>query len=189
MTINLKGGKELSAFLQAFPKKLANGAVRAGLVAAAAPIRDQARALAPRQTGQLAASIKTGSSRVNPDGTISITVRTDPKNNPHAFLGLFFEYGTAPHFITAGDSGKSVRLLNRAALRDGAVSDVDSRKLRIGNSVVTGGVMHPGMAARPFMRPALDMKANEAINAFGERVVSYLQSKSGFTAPTLEVDE
>lgn len=189
MTINLKGGKELSAFLAAFPKKLQDGAVRSALTAAAKPIRDQARALAPRQTGELARSIKTGSPKVNSDGTVSIKVRTDPKNNNHAFLGLFFEYGTAPHFISPGDSGKSVRLLNRAALRDGANSDVASGKMRVGNLWVTGAVMHPGMAARPFMRPALDMKANEAINAFGARVQSYLSGKTGFTAPTLEVDD
>lgn len=189
MTIKLKGGKELSAYLQALPKNLANGAVKAGLTAAAAPIRAQARANAPKETGKLAKSIKTSRPRVNPDGTVSIKVRTDPKNNDHAFLGLFFEYGTAPHFIAAGDSGKSVRLLNRAALRDGAVSDVDSRKMRIGNNWVTGGVMHPGMVARPFMRPALDMKAGEAVQAFGDRVQSYIQGKTGITVPSIEVDD
>jgi len=36
--------------------------------------------------------------------------------------------------------------------------------------VVTGGVAHPGMAARPFLRPALDTKKDEAIKIMGEIV-------------------
>lgn len=190
MTISMKGGKELAAFLQAFPERIQKGAVRASLTAAAKPIRDQARALAPRKSGVLAKSIKTGSPRANEDGTVTISVRTDPKSNNHAFLGLFFEYGTAPHLISPGDSGKSTRLLARQMNRDGASSDVGTGKMRVGNNWITGAVMHPGIAAKPFMRPALDMKATEAINAFGARMREYLKDKTGFTAPvTLEADE
>lgn len=36
--------------------------------------------------------------------------------------------------------------------------------------VVTRGVAHPGMAAKPFLRPALDTKKDEAIKIMGEIV-------------------
>lgn len=36
--------------------------------------------------------------------------------------------------------------------------------------VVTRGVAHPGMAARPFLRPALDTEKDEAIKVMGEIV-------------------
>lgn len=181
----LKGGADLAAFLDAFPKKLQNGAIRSGATAAAKPIRDQARANAPRKTGKLAKAVKTGSPRV--DGSqVRIRVRLAGE---HSFLGMFFEYGVRPHYITAGDSGKSPRLLTRAA-RDGGASDVEAGKLKIGDNYITGAVLHPGITAQPFMRPALDARANEAIKAFGARVQSYLKDKSGLTAPaTLDVDD
>lgn len=183
--IKLKGGKELLAFLDAFPARLQKGAVRSALTAAARPVRDQARANAPRESGKLAKSIKTGSPKVEQDGTVAIKVRLQGE---HSFLGHFFEYGVAPHFIRAGDSGLSSRKLTQKFNREGGTADGDA--LKIGDNFITGAVMHPGFAAKPFMRPALDVKAEEAINAFGGRVRSYLKDKTGFTAPAvLEVDE
>lgn len=187
MSVKLKGGNELDAFLAAFPKTLQKGAVRSALTAAARPVRDQARGMAPRETGKLAKSIKTGSPSVNPDGTISVKVRL---RGQHSFLGIFHEYGVAPHFIRAGDGGKSARLLTKAAKRGDVVGDAPSGHLKIGDNIISGEVFHPGHAAHPFMRPALDIKAKDAINAFGARIQEYLKTKTGFTAPArLEVDE
>lgn len=36
------------------------------------------------------------------------------------------------------------------------------------NLVVTGGVQHPGMQARPFLRPAVDTQENQAKDRLGE---------------------
>lgn len=184
--IAVKGLKELDKFLSALPKNMQKGAYRAGLVAAAAVVRDEARLRAPKQTGLMARSIQTGSARQNQDGSFSIKVRFNAKTerggNNHAFLGLFFEYGVAPHFIAAGDSGKSARLLTRSA-RDGDVlGDVETQALKIGDNFIPGAVMHPGMPARPFFRPALDAKADEAVKAFAERIRAYLEGKTGFDA-------
>lgn len=188
MTINLKGGKELSDFLGAFPTRLQKGAVRAGLTAAARPIRDQARANAPRESGKLARAIRTGSPKVQPDGTVTIKVRM---KGAHAYIGLFMEYGVAPHFITAGDSQLSARkLTNKLKAQENHGLSSDGQVMKIGGGFVSGAVLHPGFAAKPFLRPALDAKADEAIKAFGDRITSYLKSKTGFTAPAvLEVDE
>lgn len=196
----LKGGPELMTFLQAFPERIQKGALRSGIRAAAAPIRDQARLLAPKETGQMAKSIKTGSPNLQ-DGVLSVKIRL---KGPHAFLGVFHEYGVRPHVIrakgsdtvtpkganavTVGGTILSSRIANRKGRSEGFSEEGGA--LKIGGEFVSGAVMHPGHSARPFMRPALDMKADEAVNAFGAKVRAYLSSKTGFTAPdTLEVDE
>lgn len=181
----VKGLAELDRYLSALPKNLQKGAYRAGLTAAAKPIRDEARALAPKQTGKMARSIRTGSPRQNPDGSFSVFIRLEGE---HAFLGLFHEYGVAPHFIRAGDAGMSPRLLTRAAGTGSAIGDVETRALKIGDRFVSGEVMHPGHGAHPFMRPALDIKAAEAVQAFANRVRSYIEGKTGFAAP-VDLDE
>lgn len=189
-SIKLKGGRELEAFLSAFPRKLQNGAVRAGLTAAAAVIRDEARLRAPKETEKLAAAIKSGSARVNRDGTVSIRVRvarSDDRGNDHAFLAFFMEYGVRPHMISAGGKSKrKSRLVIRAA---GETEKGDGGALKIGEAFVTGPVHHPGFVAKPFLRPALDTKAVEAINAFGARVRKYMANKTALEAPFVEVDD
>lgn len=183
--MKLKGGKELDAFLAAFPARLQKGAVRAALTAAARPVRDQARANVPSESGKLRKSIKTGSPKIEQDGSVSVRVKLQGE---HSFLGHFMEYGVAPHFINAGDAGLSPRKLTQKARREGMSEDAGV--LKIGGAFVSGTVLHPGFAAKPFLRPALDAKAQDAVKAFGDRLASYLQSKTGFSAPiTLEVDE
>lgn len=168
----VNGVAELDKALSFLPMKLQRGAYRSGLVAAAAVIRDEARQRAPKQSGKMAKSIKTGNPRQNPDGSFSVSIRPDGE---HGFLALFHEYGVAPHFIAAGDAGMSPRLLTRAG-RDGI--DIAARKgsdgepevLVINGNFITGAVQHPGLAPRPFMRPALDAKADEAVKAFADRI-------------------
>lgn len=187
MTITMKGMKELDEFLSVFPVKLQKNAIRSSLTAAAKPVRDEARARAERKTGKLARSIKTSSPKINPDGTISVKVKLQGE---HSYLGWFQEYGVAPHFIRAGDSGKSPRLLTKAAKRGDVTGDVATGHLKIGENIISGEVFHPGRAARPFLRPALDTRAKDAVQAFGDRLASYLKNKTGFSAPAvLEVDE
>lgn len=182
--VGLKGGPELLQFLGAFPKKLQKGAVRAGMTAAAKPVRDRARALARKQSGKMAKAIRTGSPRVDQDGTVRIKVRLW---GPHSFLGLFHEYGVKGHFISAGDSGLSPRLLTRKATEEGMQRTGKASVMKIGDNFVSGVIWHPGHAAHPFMRPALDMEAEEAIKAFAGRIKSYLAGKSNFTAPDMDL--
>lgn len=201
---DLKGMRELDAFLSAFPKTIQTGAVRSGLTAAAGIVRDEARFLAPEDSGKMAAAIRSGSPKVNEDGTISISVSL--KGNDHAFLGLFHEYGVSPHFIRAGDAtgtvrgktkGLSARLLTRKANAEGVAQPVSRFKdgsyhqqegvLLINGNVVSGAVLHPGHRAQPFMAPALDTKAKQAIQAFADQMQIYLHDKSRLTAPYVEV--
>lgn len=181
------GLAEIDKFLSYLPQNLQKNAVRAALVAAAKPIRDEVRARAPLKTGTYSKGIKTGSARQNQDGTFSVTVRATGR---HAFLGVMLEWGVAPHFIQGGDSGISPRLLSRRGREMGL--DVAARKgaganrpevLDIGGVFVSGAVHHPGFAARPHWRPGLDAQAENAVAAFARRIGDYIEGKTGLAVP------
>lgn len=184
--IKTKGFNELNEWLSVFPAKLQKNAVKSALIAAARPVRDEARSRAEHKTGKMRKAIKTSKPNINQDGTVSVKVKLD---GDHSFLGWFQEYGVAPHFIRAGDSGKTPRLLNKAAKRGDVLGDVATGHLKIGDNFISGEVFHPGRAARPFLRPALDVRAKDAVQAFGDRLASYLKDKTGFSAPAVEIDE
>lgn len=177
----VSGLRELDRFLSALPKNMQKGAYRAGLTAAAAVVRDEARQRAPKDSGKMAASIKSGSARQNEDGSFSITV--GPRDKEHAFLGMFHEFGVQPHYIASTGKGQGRVAVRKAAAGNGTV---DTKVMKIGDDFVSGIVLHPGHIARPFMRPALDIKADEAVQAFAARIRAYLEDKTGFAAP---VDE
>jgi HK97 gp10 family phage protein len=186
----LKGGSELSAFLLAFPSRLQKNALRAGARAAAKPIRDEARLRAAKRSGKMAKAIKTGSPRINQDGSVSVRIRLQGE---HAFLGVFIEYGVAPHLISAQEQEMPFRV-KRDGRREAYSMKLVNRMVKegslvIGEKFVGPTVMHPGHAAQPFMRPALDLKQKEAVNAFGLKIREFMKSKTGFTAPLLETDD
>jgi HK97 gp10 family phage protein len=153
-----KGGRELAAFLDALPKRLAKGALRSALRAGANVVRDEARRIVPVHEGRLRASLKVGT-RAGADGMVSATVRT------RMFYARFVEFGTAAHEIAAEKGG----------------------------SLFIGGIFrelvkHPGAKAKPFMRPAIDAKAAEAVRAVGNQLQKRL-NKQGLNAGSLEIDE
>lgn len=183
------GGPELVQFLNAFPVRLRDGALKAGMVAGAAPVRDQARSLAPKKTGKMARAIRTGKPRVNQDGTVTVRIRLRKESsgqayNDHAWLGVIWERGSR------GYSGAVIRRAGRTRTR--------SKKL---HAIKGGGQIQMGLnafgrfpdiaphAANPFMAPALDMRATDAVNAVGARIRAYLANKTSFTAPvTIQAD-
>ena len=173
----VKGLKELDAYLSAFPAKMQKQAYRSALVAAAAPIRDEARLLAPKRTGAMAKSIKTGSARQNQDGTFQVSIRL---TGPHAFLGVMHEYGVAPHLIARTGKGEGRVAIRKASEGPGTVQN---GVMKIGDDFVSGIISHPGHRAHPFMRPALDAKADEAVKAFAGKIRAFMEGKTGFVAP------
>lgn len=177
--LQMKGMKELDAYLAALPMNMQKNAVRQALTAAAAPIRDEARLRVPKKSGKLARAIRSGSPRQNEDGSFSISVSVT--GNDHGFLGYFFEYGVRPHGITlkrnrGGKAGKN------AAAREAAGNHV-AKVFKIGDRFVSGEIMHPGFRAQPFLVPALDIRADDAIAAFAGRIRDYLEgvkTKTGY---------
>lgn len=190
--IQMKGFRELDAYLGALPINMQKNAIRQALTAAARPVRDEARLRAPKKSGKLARAINTGSARRNEDGTFSISVRLT--GNDHAFLGYFFEYGVRPHFIRVSTAQldaldaslkpqKSGRRRGTKALMKRLNDKVRNESLVIGGNFVGPVIHHPGFRAQPFLVPALDTRADDAIAAFAGGIRKYLEgvkAKTGY---------
>lgn len=154
---NIKGGKELDAFLKTLPAKMEKNIMRSALRKGANEIRNEAKANVPVDRGDLKKSLKvsTGGKR----GKIIAKVKSGLR---YAHL---VEFGTAAHKIEGKNGG-----------------------FLFFNGMGVKSVHHPGSKAQPFMRPALDSKANAAIVAVGNQIRARL-TKQGINAGGLEVEE
>lgn len=169
MTVKIKGGPELQAFLSQLPPKLVKNVARGAMRAGAKVIQDEARVLVPQKSGQLRKAIKVST---NVDaGVVTSKVKLRGK---HSFLGVMVEYGTAAHFISVKKPKKIGKPVKRSLVIDG--------------HFVGPTVWHPGTARRPFMRPALDTKASQAINAIGAYFAHRL-TMGDLSAPVLEAED
>lgn len=178
-TTPLKGAADLDKFLSALPANMQKQAYRQALTAAADPPLKEARLLASGWSPKVAKAIRKGSPRQNQDGTFSIRVYVDERK-PDGFLGFFGEYGVKPHLIARTGKGQGKVAIRKAAEGTGQVT---LRPMKIGDRFVSGIIHHPGHAAHPFMRPALDTQMEAAVAAFGARIRAFLENKTGFVAP------
>ena len=202
--INLKGGRELMAFLDALPAKIEKNVLRGALRAGAKVIQQEARANVSAKSGLTRKAIKIDT--VTDGGQIKARVKLRGK---HSYLGWWLEHGVGAHLIISGDSDVSTRALNKRAKKSGVLKDAGNGLIRVGgyeymtgprgqrtdddamkinDKFIRGAVMHPGFAPKPFMRPALDTKAKEAVQAVGDYMKHRLQIGS-LNAPALEVDD
>jgi len=179
----VSGLKELDAYLSAFPKDIQKGAVRSGLRQAANQIAAEAKM---RAKGRIPSAITVGSARQNEDGTFSIRVYVDERKYYDAFTAYFQEFGVRPHLIASTGKGEGRVAVRKANAGQGTVQN---GVMKIGDDFVSGIISHPGHAAQPFMRPALDYRAKQAIEAFADQVQIYLHAKTGLLAPYVEVGE
>lgn len=80
----------------------------------------------------------------------------------HGYLATWNEFGVQPHVIPG--------------------------PLNINGNVVLN-VEHPGVQPHPFMRPALDAKASEAVIAAGEYIKQRLSTKHGLNTADIILEE
>jgi HK97 gp10 family phage protein len=159
-TIAVSGLSELDKKLEALPGKIQRRALRKALLAGADIIRDEARATVRRKSGKLAAAIESSASLsiasaddrefLNAAGVSAsdaaiaiVSVRGGPARRAH-----LTEFGAAPH---------EERPKKKKVLADPATGEIFGRVVK-----------HPGSKAYPFMRPAFDTHAEDALNAIVE---------------------
>lgn len=152
---NIRGGRELDQLLQTLPAKMEKNINRAGLRAGAAVLLAEVKQNIPVASGALRDSARI-TSRAR-GGSVSVSVKVGSFNAWYAHL---VEFGTRPHVITPKNPG--------GALQFGGIT--------------TRSAQHPGSRARPFMRPALDTKLPEAIDAITKKIRERL-SKQGLDVP------
>lgn len=130
--------------------KLLPGAARAGAKVIAEEARDRC------ESDRVAAAIVVKARPVS-DSTIRVVVTV--KRGFAYSLGVWLEYGTAPHFIAALGGVGARKLNTKLRAANGKLS------LVIGGQPVGPEVFHTGSRPFPFLRPALDLRQGDAIQA------------------------
>ena len=152
---SIKGKGEVKAFLSSVPAQM-DKVLRGAARAAAKVVAEDAKARVISH--EVAGAIKVATKEE--DGKVIAKVQVKGKG---AYLAPWLEYGTDPHFISVDDgqrNGMSVGRINKKL--DEAKGDAS---LVINGSFVGKTVFHPGARPHPFLRPALDAKEGEAIQA------------------------
>lgn len=170
---HISGGAELDRLLQTLPAKLEGNVMRAALAAGARVIMREAKRNAPvgppsstnaqeygGYQGALRDSVRVTTGRTK-TGTVFASVKAGgrTKKGADVFYAHIIEFGSRRHLIRP-----------RAG------------RLEIGGKFVGGAVDHPGIRPQPFMRPALDAKLPEALQAITTYVRKRL-AKEGIDVP------
>jgi HK97 gp10 family phage protein len=154
---NITGGAELDAFLKTLAPKIEKNIMRSALRAGAKVFKAEAQANVPVRLGTLRKSVRvSGGSK---KGEVFASVKA---GNKKAWYWHFIEFGTGAHRI-----GPKV-----------------AKALLVGGAVVEK-INHPGAQAKPFLRPALDVKADEAIAAITAQIRKRL-TLEGINTPAPE---
>lgn len=136
--LHIEGLAALERALEQLPDKIERNIVRGALRAGSKVFLTEARRRVPKKTGKLAKSLRISVRKVR--GGL---VATTKAGNKEAFYAHMVEYGTAAHLI---------KPINGKAL---LLAGANFEKVR-----------HPGAAAHPFMRPAFDLGARNAVLAY-----------------------
>ena len=141
VSVRIEGGEELKARLERLEAAARQRALEAAAKAGAEVIRDDANRRAPGP--HVVAEVVKAS-----DAAVEVGIGPDKDH----WYYQFFETGAGRHPI-GPESKKAIRF-------PGAE----------GQEMVRFGVTHPGMAASPFLRPALDGQTARAVRALGQEL-------------------
>jgi HK97 gp10 family phage protein len=157
----VKGLAELQRAMDSLPAKIEANIMRGALRAGAKVIAEEARANLARNgsvdSGRLEDSVRVGTRLKRGTAIGRVIAGGSSKGKAAAFYAGMVERGTAAHVIPGP-----------VVIGDRVVGDVD----------------HPGAQKKPFLRPAIDTKAGEAVVAMREYIRARLSSKHGIDVPT-----
>ena len=155
--------KQWAALKEDVAKKVMRNATAAG----GRVFRDLMRQKAPRDQGDLAKGIQVSTRADVAHGRYTAKIRPSkrpprgkPKEPSAASKALWSEYGVKPHFIKAK---------GRASGRD------RNKALKLLGGLLVMKVDHPGIAPRPFMRPAADEGWPKAVQVFKDQLRAGLE--------------
>lgn len=157
--IEVRGLRELQAALQSLPDKIAANILRGALRAGAKPIAEQAKNTVHKRSGALAASIRIGTKVRGTRASSSVKAAgKGAKGRRAVYHAHLLEYGTRAHIIEAKPPHKAL-------------------------AIGVAKVHHPGARPFPFMRPAMDAKAPEALKAAADYIRKRLLTQHGIDVP------
>jgi len=158
--IHVKGLSELQKFLDELTPKIERNVMRGSLRAGMNVVKPVAQADIHSVSGLLAAGLKVGTRARG--GRVTASLKATGK---HAYLAKWVEFGTSAH--------------NIAAKRGGWLSFMN---------VFRKEIAHPGAKRRPFMRPALDGQAQNAVIAAAEYMKKRLATKEGLDTSHIMIE-
>lgn len=166
--INVKGLSELQVFLDTLPAKIETNILRGALRAGARPIYQAAKQAAPvgdvSEIAKFKYKLYPGALR----DSIRISARIDRRNRN----------------ITASIKAGGKKRKTGADVFYAHMVEFGTRPHALSKG---GEVTHPGTAPRPFMRPAIDSQAQNAILAAGEYIKKRLSTKHGLDTAEIEI--
>lgn len=160
--VHVTGLRELQAFLDELPSNVEKKILRGALRAGMKTVQPVANANVHSVSGLLAAGLKIGTRARG--GRVTASLKA---TGVHGYLARWVEFGTKAHNIAAKQNGW----------------------LSFGG-IFAKSVAHPGAKPHPFMRPALDSQAQNAVVAAAEYMKTRL-TKQGLdtSAVLIEGDE
>lgn len=191
MQYRVEGFAELERKLRALGNETAGEALIPAIRAAGNVIRDEARRRAPVKTGRLRRSIGTRINKRLTQGAEAV-IRVSRR----AFYGRFIELGAEQHVIEPKGE-KHVRAALRRLARKGhtrnakvwdraldtatnEIAEIRARSHgllanRESGEIFGGRVRHPGTRPQPFLRPAIDVKGQAAIDTLRDRLMRNIE--------------
>lgn len=151
MDFKITGGKELQAALKQLPAKFQKRIEKNALRAGARVIAKEAKTRVPVDTGALKKSIRVVTGKTREGARVYVTAGAGGKHD--AFYAHMVEFGTKAHFTQKGGATK--------------VGQFALTKAEAGR--------HPGSRPQPFMRPAIDLKGEEAIAQVGITIAANIE--------------
>lgn len=183
--IVIKGLAELQRALDTLPARIEANIMRGALRAGAKVLAAEAKQNIHNISGNLALSVRYGCKVSKVEGKVTAYVRAGGKGQPGWYAHMV-EKGTAAHWIRVkmearpsrmtrrGEKAYSIATLNRMAKRG---------SLMIGGRFIGASVAHPGARKKPFLRPALDMRGQAAVERMREYIRTRLSNKYGLDVP------
>ena len=153
------GLAELQKFLDQLPVKLEKNILRGAMRAGAKEQLAEARLQVPIESGGKHPGALRDSLRIKTSARRGVVKATVTAGSKLAFYARFVEFGTAAHFIKP-----------------------KARKSLFFAGIMAEVINHPGAKKRPFMRPALDLSAQKAVDAVGAYIRTRL-TKEGIEVP------
>lgn len=159
--VNVKGLKELAAFLQTLPVRIEKNVLRGALRAGMSVVKPVAQQGVHSISGKLAKGLKVGTRAKG--STVTANLKA---TGPHAFVAHMLEMtGARPHQITP---------------KVAAALSIGGRAYR--------SVSHPGFSKKPFLRPSLDRQARAAVIAAAEYMKLRLATKHGIDTAHIPIE-
>jgi len=147
--VHVRGMEKLDQFFDSFARNLQE-VMPDALRAGMEKIAEEAKANVPVASGLMRDGLTISTDSKGSVVTASLTVK-----GKHGPLAHMIEFGTAAHRINAKKGGV-------LSFGGGAYQHVD----------------HPGAQAKPFMRPALDARADDAVAAVAQYINEHIEAKA-----------